>query len=66
MIGLENFLRRLRGKEFRAFVHAPDRSESGVGGCWAGHAAPSTRRLWTQLGGASQLKVATAAPLAWP
>jgi hypothetical protein len=27
MIGLENFLRRLRGKEFRAFVHAPDR-------CW--------------------------------
>lgn len=25
MIGLENFLRRLRGKEFRAFVHAPER-----------------------------------------
>jgi hypothetical protein len=25
MIGLENFWRRLRGKEFRTFVHAPDR-----------------------------------------
>ena len=33
---------------FRVFVHAPDRGESGVGGFWAGHAAPSTRRLWTQ------------------
>jgi 2-polyprenyl-3-methyl-5-hydroxy-6-metoxy-1,4-benzoquinol methylase len=46
MIGLENFLRRLRGKEFRAFVHAPDRMRAALEAAGLVRAAHRETLVW--------------------
>jgi hypothetical protein len=47
MIGLENFWRRLRGKEFRTFVHAPDRMRAALEAAGLVRANRCEALVWT-------------------